>query len=132
MARSFLGQGWKFPVELDRAGGIALGGHDEVVRQSIVIILSTAPGERVMRPHFGCDIHELLFAPLSNATAALAAHHCVEALQKWEPRIDAVEAEAFPASGDTSRLDVFIKYRVRATNARRNLVYPFYIRRNEP
>lgn len=131
MARSFLGRGWKFPVEIDRSGGIAMTDLDESIRSSILLVLGTATGERVMRPHFGCEIHDLVFAPNNASTAGLAAHHCVEALQKWEPRIDEIEAEAEPSGDDPSRLDIHIKYRVRATNSSRNLVYPFYLRRND-
>ena len=131
MARNFLGRGWKYPVEVDRAGGIAMSELDESIRQSMLIILGTAPGERVMRPNFGCSIHDLVYAPNNLNTASLAAHFCVVALSKWEPRIEEVEASADPSNDDSNRLDITIKYRVRATNNSRNLVYPFYIRRSE-
>lgn len=131
MARNFLGKGWKYPVELDRGGGIATSELDESIRQSIHIILGTAPGERVMRPNFGCSIHDLVYAPNNLNTASLAAHFCIEALGKWEPRIEEVEAAAEPSEDDANRLDIHIKYKVRATNNSRNLVYPFYIRRSE-
>lgn len=131
MARSFLGKGWKYPIELDRAGGVALSELDESIRQSIFIILGTAPGERVMRPHFGCEIHDLLFAPNDMNTAGLAAHYCMRALQKWEPRIDDVEAEAAPSTDMPNKLLINIRYKVRATNTRHNLVYPFYLRKSE-
>ena len=131
MSRNFLGRGWKYPVEVDRAGGIAMSELDESIRQSIHIILGTAPGERVMRPNFGCSIHDLVYAPNNLNTASLAAHFCIEALGKWEPRIDEIEAHAEPSDDDANRLDIHLKYTVRATNTSRNLVYPFYIRRSE-
>jgi phage baseplate assembly protein W len=131
VARNFLGKGWKYPVEVDRAGGIATSELDEAIRQSIHIILGTAPGERVMRPTFGCNIHDLVYAPNNLNTASLAAHFCIEALTKWEPRIEEVEATADPSPDNPNRLDIAIKYRVRATNTSRNLVYPFYIRRSD-
>jgi len=131
VARNFLGKGWKYPVEVDRAGGIATSELDESIRQSIHIILGTAPGERVMRPAFGCSIHDLVYAPNNLNTASLAAHFCIEALTKWEPRIEEVEATADPADDNPNRLDITIKYKVRATNTSRNLVYPFYIRRSD-
>ncbi len=131
MARNFLGKGWKYPVEVDRAGGIALSEQDESIRQSIHIILGTAPGERVMRPTFGCSIHDLVYAPNNLNTASLAAHFAIEALTKWEPRIEDVEASADPNRDDANRLDINIRYKVRATNSSRNLVYPFYIRRSD-
>ena len=131
MARNFLGRGWKYPVEVDRAGGISMSELDESIRQSMLIILGTAPGERVMRPNFGCNIHDLVYAPNNLNTASLAAHFCIEALGKWEPRIEEVEAHAEPSGDEPNRLDITIKYKVRATNNSRNLVYPFYIRRSE-
>ena len=118
-------------MEVDRAGGIAMSELDESIRQSIYIILGTAPGERVMRPSFGCGIHDLVYAPNNLNTAALAAHYAIEALTKWEPRIEEVEAVADSSSDDPNRLDITIKYKVRATNNSRNLVYPFYIRRSD-
>ena len=118
-------------MEVDRAGGIAMSELDESIRQSILIILGTAPGERVMRPSFGCNIHDLVYAPNNLNTASLAAHFCIEALGKWEPRIEEVEAHADSCEDDPNRLDINIKYKVRATNTSRNLVYPFYIRRSE-
>ena len=118
-------------MEVDRAGGIAMSELDESIRQSIHIILGTAPGERVMRPGFGCAIHDLVYAPNNLNTASLAAHYCIEALGKWEPRIDEIEAHADPSEDDNNRLDINIKYKVRATNVSRNLVYPFYIRRSD-
>ena len=131
MIRSFLGRGWKYPVEVDRSGGISMSELEESIRQSILIILGTAPGERVMRPNFGCHIHDLLFAPNTLATATVAAEYCVESLAKYEPRIEEIEADAEPSSDDPNRMDILIKYRVRATNTPRNLVYPFYIRRSD-
>lgn len=118
-------------MEVDRSGGIAAAEFEESIRQSILIILGTAPGERVMRPNFGCQIHDLLFAPNTLATATLVSEYCVEALNKWEPRISEIEAEAEPSREDPNRMDIQIKYTVNATNTPRNLVYPFYIRRSD-
>ena len=131
MSKPFRGRGWKYPIELDRSGGVAYSELDESIRQSIHIILGTAPGERVMRPSFGCSIHDLIFAPNSMGTAGLAIHYVSEALMKWEPRIQDIEVEANPSDDDPNRLDIAIKYKVRATNNARNLVYPFYLRRSE-
>jgi phage baseplate assembly protein W len=127
----FLGKGWKYPVEIDRMGGVAFSELEESIRQSVLIILGTAPGERVMRPQFGCEIHELLYAPNIQATASLAAHHCQDALLKWEPRIQDVSVEGQPSPDEPTRLDISIRYRVRQTNAVRNLVYPFYLRKSD-
>ena len=128
---SFLGKGWKYPVELDRTGGVALSEHEESIRQSVFIILGTAPGERVMRAAFGCEIHELLYSPNTQATASLAAHYCQDALQKWEPRIKDVQVDGTPSKEEPTRLDVIIRYRVRSTNVVRNLVSPFYLRKSD-
>ena len=127
----FLGRGWKYPVEIDRMGGVAPADADDLIIQAIVIILGTAPGERVMRPGFGCELHELLYAPNTLATAGLARHYVEEALAKWEPRIKDVEVESAPSHEEPNRLDVSIRFRVRSTNVSRNLVYPFYLRQSD-
>src|SRR6478672_5294113 len=97
MSKNHLGKGWRYPVDINRNGGVSMSSSEDTVRESIAMILGTAPGERVMRPNFGCEIHDLLFAPNNPNTAGLAAHYCVEALQKWEPRINQLEAEAMPS-----------------------------------
>ena len=84
-----------------------------------------------MRPTFGCEIHELLFAPNTLSTAGLAAHYCQDALEKWEPRIMDVEVEGEPSFEEPNRLDLVIRYRIRSTNATRNLVYPFYLGKSD-
>jgi phage baseplate assembly protein W len=130
-AGSFLGKGWRFPVDVNRNGGVAVSAGEDLIRESIAIVLGTAPGERVMRPQFGCDIHELLFAPNNANTAGLAAHYCVEALTKWEPRIADVEADADPSRDEPNKLLIHIRYKVRQTGTTHNMVYPFYLRRSE-
>ena len=129
--KTFLGKGWQYPVEVDRLGGVAPADTDELIRQSILIILGTAPGERVMRPGFGCELHELLYAPNTLATAGLARHYVEEALAKWEPRIKDVEVESSPSEEEPNRLDIAIRFRVRSSNVSRNLVYPFYLRKSD-
>ena len=84
-----------------------------------------------MRPYFGCDIHELLFAPYNLNTAGLAAQYVVEALEKWEPRIEDIVADANPDPNEPHKLLIDIKYKVRGQNVQRNLVYPFYLRRSD-
>jgi hypothetical protein len=130
-SKAFLGKGWRFPADINRQGQVAMSANEELVRESIIIILGTAPGERVMRPAFGCDIHDLLFAPNNANTAGLAAHFCVEALQKWEPRIGDVEADATPSHDEPNKLLIHIRYRLRATGTVHNLVYPFYLRKGD-
>jgi uncharacterized protein len=128
---SFLGKGWRFPVDINRNGTVAMSAEEDLIREAIIIILGTAPGERVMRTNFGCEIHDLLFAPNNSTTAGLAAHYVVSSLQKWEPRIRNIEAEANPSTEQPNKLLINIKYTVRDTNNRHNFVYPFYLRRSE-
>jgi phage baseplate assembly protein W len=126
-----LGKGWRFPVDVNRTGGVAMTSGEELIREAISIVLGTAPGERVMRPYFGCDIHDLLFAPNNANTAGLAAHYCVEALQKWEPRVTDVEADATPSTEEPNKLLIHLRYKIRATGTTHNLVYPFYLQKSE-
>jgi len=130
--RDFLGRGWRFPVSVNRTGGVSTSEAEENVRQSIFIILGTAPGERVRRPDFGCDIHDLMFAPNNPTTAGLAEFYCEEALAKWEPRITNIEAKATPSADEPSRLDIRVTYMIRGSNRVDNLVFPFYLQTEEP
>jgi phage baseplate assembly protein W len=127
MSAEFLGRGWKFPIELDEEGQVATAQYEESVRQSIWTILSTAKGERVMRPDFGCGIHDLVFAVNNAGTAGLVASEVREALLLWEPRIEVKNANAAPDPVYPNRLLIEIDYTVRTTNSRFNLVYPFYL-----
>jgi phage baseplate assembly protein W len=126
--RAFLGKGWRFPVSVNLTGGVSSSQYEENIRQSIFVILGTAPGERVMRPDFGCRIHDLLFAPNNTVTAVRAAYYCEEALYKYEPRIHKVDVEATPNDVEPNRLDLHITYVIEGSNNTRNLVYPFYLR----
>ncbi len=126
MANKFLGSGWNFPIKPDSSGRIASAAYEDSVRQSIWLILGTAKGERVMRPDFGCGIHELVFATATAGTAATLTHAVQQALMKWEPRIDVLDVKvSLAGGGQTVMID--ISYRVRATNNAFNLVYPFYL-----
>lgn len=124
-----IGRGWCFPLGISGRGGLALSSADKDIDESIRIILSTAKGERRMRPNFGCGIHDMVFAPNSGATWSLIAHHVEEALGWWEPRIEITEVDVRPDLADTARLLINIKYKIGATNNERNLVYPFYLSR---
>ena len=128
MAKEFLGVGWKFPVQVTPSGGIALSEHEADIKEAIWIILSTAKGERVMRPDFGCGIHDLVFAPINVATLTLVENSVREALTVYEPRIELIAVKASPERADEGKLIVSIDYRVRSTNNRFNLVYPFYLK----
>jgi phage baseplate assembly protein W len=127
----FLGTGWRFPVATApggaTAGPIAKARDDEKIAQAIWIILTTTPGERVMRPDFGCGLNRLVFADLGEATIGQVIQSVERALARWEPRIDVLSVDATPDSGQENVLLIDIDYVVLATNSRFNLVYPFYL-----
>ena len=124
MARDFLGRGWAFPVGVDAGGGVALADGEDDIKQAIRIVLGTALGEREMRPDFGCGVHELVFDPGDASLTGKARFYVRNALERWEPRI---EVESVEARLEGNRLLVDVRYVVRATNRRDNLVYPFYL-----
>jgi uncharacterized protein len=127
MKSRFLGVGWNFPLMLEKNNSrIAKAAYEESVRQAIWIILATAPGERVMRPDFGCGIHDLVFEVSSAGTATRLASHVRQALVRWEPRIDVMNVQV-TSGEDRAVLFIGIEYKVRATNNSFNLVYPFYL-----
>jgi uncharacterized protein len=129
--RDFLGKGLRFPVSVNLNGGVSSSALEENVRQSIFIILGTAPGERLRRPDFGCRIHDLMFAPNNDMTAALAEVYCKEAIYKYEPRIDHLMVRALGNADQPNRLDVRIEYIIAGKNDKRNLVFPFYLRNED-
>ena len=129
MPKAFLGVGWSFPVAMSAAGEISLAEYEESVRQSILIILGTARGERVMRPDFGCGIYDLVFAVNSASTASKVAQAIREALLMFETRIDVRDIQVQPQNAGEVLL-ISIDYEVRATNNAFNLVYPFYLERS--
>jgi hypothetical protein len=128
MGSEFLGVSWQFPVVLDiQENNIAMAKYEHSVRQAIWIILGTAKGERVMRPDFGCGIHDLVFAVNSAGTAGRVASEVRRALRQWEPRVDVEDVAARPDPQESNKLLIEITYQVRRTNNRFNLVYPFYL-----
>ena len=129
--RDFLGKGLRFPVSVNLNGGVSSSVLEENVRQSIFIILGTAPGERIYRPDFGCRIHDLMFEPNNAITAAAAEVYCEEAIYKYEPRIEHVECRARPNPDEPNRLDVRLEYVIAGKNEKRNLVYPFYLKQQD-
>lgn len=123
----FLGSGWAFPVTADTAGGLRTSSGEDAVRQSIWAILSTAPGERVMRPDFGCGLHDLVFDVLDAATAGTVTRVVREALARHEPRIAVLDVYVAPDPAEPGLLQIEINYELRSSNSRANLVYPFYL-----
>jgi phage baseplate assembly protein W len=127
MEPDFHGRGWGFPVKPGPAGRLAFVGGEEKIRQSIWLILSTAPGERQMRPEFGCGIHDLVFEPNTAALHGLVQSRVRDALVRWEPRIDVVDVRVEAPPEARNYLLVRVDYRIRSNNALYNLVYPFFI-----
>src|SRR5580692_3746644 len=126
MLADFLGKGWSFPIHHDEDHAIAISRGEESIREAIWIILATAPGERVMRPDFGCGIHELVFAVNDIGTRTRVAQEVRQALTLWEPRVDLLNVTV-ETKGRGEMLLINIQYRVRSTNNLFNMVFPFYL-----
>jgi uncharacterized protein len=124
---SFVGSGFRWPLEVDHTGSIAMSDGPADLDRSMRLILMTAPGERLMRPQFGCRIWELLFEPVTANLLGRIAQAVRDALAQWEPRIVVDDVQAVPDDQQGSLVHIAIAYRVRSTNDRRNLVYPFYV-----
>ena len=122
---SFLGTGVAFPFNFNKYGEVSKSCYEKSIEESIKIILSTKLGERVMRPEFGCRIHELMFSPNTPDTHNLAIYYVIEALKKWENRILITEVTVSKTS--ETGIDINISYQIRDTNSFYNLVYPFYL-----
>ncbi|AFO55268.1 GPW/gp25 family protein [Natrinema sp. J7-2] len=127
MSDEFLGTGWSFPVETDARGSVRTSEAEDDIRESIRIILGTAKGERMMRPEFGCEIHDHVFSAATPATLNLIESSVREALVQWEPRIDIEDIDARTDAEAPNKVLIDIEYRVRTTNSLSNMVYPFYI-----
>ncbi len=125
--RDFLGIGWAYPVATDALrGDVALSRYERDIKEAIRIILETVPGERAMRPRFGCGIHELVFEEINATTLAAIEASVRDALITYEPRIELIAIEVDPADALDGVLLVAISYRIRRTNQEDNLVYPFF------
>lgn len=130
-SRAFLGVGWAFPLRLAADHTLASVKHEEDVRESILIILGTRRGERLMRPDFGAGLEDFVFEPLSTTTRETLRKRVEESLIDFEPRIDVTKVDV---TIDTLRLDrllINLDYRVRSTNTHFNLVFPFYLQEGE-
>jgi len=125
MDNNFLGKGVAFPLSINQYNQIESSSYEENIKESIIIILSTKLGERLMRPDFGCRIHELLFAPNTIDTHNLAIFYVTEALRKWEHRIILNQVDILTTT-ETS-INIHIDYQIKDTNSFYNLVYPFYL-----
>jgi phage baseplate assembly protein W len=126
-AADFIGRGLSFPLRIDQSGSIALTRGVDDLDSSLRMILTTAPGERLMRPLFGCRIWELMFEPINANTLGLMREAVREAVGRWEPRVDLEDVRLSVDEASQGRVFIELDYVTRATNDRRNLVYPFYV-----
>jgi phage baseplate assembly protein W len=121
-------RGWRFRVPpydappeepvglvIDPSGAIDTVADDEAIRQSLLLLISTTPGERVMRPDYGCDLHRLVFSPNDDTTAGLAIHFVRQAVERFEPRVEVLRVDANRDLYEATRLEVVLDYRARAT-----------------
>lgn len=126
-ASDFVGRGISFPLGVDQSGSISTSTGGDGIDSSLRMVLMTAPGERVMRPNFGCKIWDLLFEPINANTLGLMGEAVREAVGRWEPRVTLEDVRVEPDPAAQGQVLINIDYQVRATNDRRNLVYPFYV-----
>ena len=122
-----IGSGIAFPLQVDRRGGIALARDEQDIDQAIQLILGTAPGERPMRPEFGCGVHDFVFDSIDANTVGRMEVAIRSALDRWEPRIQVQSVNFDLSQAGNGLLTIDIGFTVRATNTDRNLVYPFYV-----
>jgi uncharacterized protein len=125
--RAILGTGFGFPLRIGGRGGFRLAREEQDVAEAITLVLATAPGERLMRPEFGCGIHDYVFAPNNASTRGAIAHQVQRALMRFEPRIDLLEVRAETTPEQQNLILIRIDYRIRANNAFHNIVYPFFL-----
>jgi phage baseplate assembly protein W len=125
--KAYLGQGLAFPLQINPRGELGLASSETDIEQSIRIILGTRPGERVMRPEFGCNAHNQLFEPRNATTATLIEHDVVEALERWEPRITLTTVSSFFGNEQNGTILVQIEYQIKDSHDKRSIVYPFFL-----
>lgn len=123
----FIGRGVSFPLRVDQSGSIAMTDGVSDIDSSIRMVLMTAPGERLMRPQFGCRIWELMFEPINANTLGHMSEAVREAIGRWEPRVQLDDVRLDPSGQANGEVRIEIDYTVRTTNDKRNLVYPFYV-----
>jgi len=131
LTRAFLGTGWKFPIRVDKTGGLAYSTGEQNVAESIWIILATASGERQMLPNYGCGIYDLVFAPINPMTFGNIAHSVRKSLTDNEPRIDILDVAVDAGQDQPSQILIRVDYRIRSTNSFHNMVYPFFIQEGQ-
>lgn len=127
MAENYVGQGWQYPLATDASGSIALIGEERDLERSMRIILATAPGERPMRPRFGCAIHNYVFAPADANTAGQLALEVKKSLAFWEPRVEVKTVQVSVDELNRNTLYINITYEKKGSYDPRSLVFPFYV-----
>jgi uncharacterized protein len=127
MSEEFIGRGLAFPLGIANGGGLALVSRTREIEEAIRIIIATSPGERPMRPEFGCGIHDYVFAQADGTTAGLIADEVTVALERWEPRVEVHDVRVDVDDVDRAVLYVSVSYEIKGTNDPRNLVFPFYV-----
>ena len=127
MNEEFIGRGWAFPIRTDATGGIALVAREHEIEEAIRLILGTAPGERPMRPDFGCRINDFVFDSADGRTAHDVSIEVRRSLARWEPRIEVEDVVVSFDPSNQTVLYIDIRYSIRHANDRRNLVFPFYV-----
>ena len=131
MNNNFLGTGISFPFRVDDNGNVATDSNEKSIENSIRLILGTTKGERVMRPDFGCGLHDFVFAYINTSTLTLIEESVSDALMLWGPRIELVNVKASTEQMCSGKLLINVDYKVRTTNNQYNLVYPFYLTEGE-
>lgn len=131
MNRNLLGKGFAFPVAVDVTGSVAFSSYEKSIEESIRIILSTTPGERLMRPDFGCAINEIIFSPNNPRTITLAERYISDAIVRWEPRVILKSVKGSSDEFNETKINIHIDYEIRSVNTFFNMVYPFYLERGE-
>ncbi|HEV8297986.1 MAG TPA: GPW/gp25 family protein [Acidimicrobiales bacterium] len=126
MEGDFLGTGWAFPPRVNGSGGIAMVRDERELEEAMRIVLLTYPGERPMRPEFGSRVRDFVFRETSAEMRAALAHEVRTSLQRWEPRVDVNDVGVTLDESDQSLVYLDVQYTPKATNDRRNLVFPFY------
>lgn len=114
-------------LRLSASGGVAQVEDEAALRQAVLMLLSTLPGERVMRPDYGCALQRLVFSPNDDTTAGLAIHYVRQALERWEPRIEILRLDAERVPSEPGRLDIVLEYRAVATLVESSLTLPLLL-----
>ena len=127
--KSFLGRGWSFPPTFDReTGDLVLVDEEEDIKQSLYILFTTIPGERIMRPRYGCDLHSQVFNQINTTTQTYIRGLIADAILYFEPRITLEDIQFDTRDALEGMLYIELTYTIRKTNTRTNMVYPFYIK----